>query len=313
MRLFDLFEGMEDDAEHFDALRKTGFFGSAGAGCIFLARSTGRILLCHRSEYVEQPGDWGNWGGAINKGEDPLAAVQREAHEETGNGGPFEFVPLYVFAKDAFRYFNFLCIVDEEFTPALDWESQGYKWCEFGQWPQPLHFGLVSLFNDADSVAKIKQAMGGLQEDAENEDTIWVLLQNGSHILAASHDRANVVAQQSRWELRHMHQGTRKIVDLDIHSMSVVEFQKVANEQGFALDEDMSVHHWARPGKEEIYRGVWNDEQGYAGFAKKPGIYLIRKGNNAAYGNQKGGFKSVADAEDYRRRHCPKFEVKINQ
>lgn len=158
MRIFDLFENHPDE-EHFDALQKTGFFGAAGAGCVFLARSTGRLLICHRSEYVEQPGTWGGWGGAINRGENPEEAVQREAYEETGHAGPFELAPLFVFAKGDFRYYNYLVTVDEEFTPHEDWESQGFQWVEFGQWPQPLHFGLVSLFNDARSVATIRKAI----------------------------------------------------------------------------------------------------------------------------------------------------------
>lgn len=158
MRIFDLFENHPDE-EHFDALHKTGFFGAAGAGCVFLARSTGRLLICHRSEYVEQPGTWGGWGGAINRGENPEEAVQREAYEETGHAGPFELTPLFVFAKGDFRYYNYLVTVDDEFTPHEDWESQGFQWVEFGQWPQPLHFGLVSLFNDARSVATIQKAI----------------------------------------------------------------------------------------------------------------------------------------------------------
>jgi len=162
MRLDEVFH--DPDAEHFDALRKTGFFGKAGAGCIFLARDTGRILISHRSEYVLEPGTWGVWGGAINSGEDPLQAVKREAREETGHGGPFDFIPLFVFKSDSFRYYNFLCIVDEEFDPHLDWETQGYEWCEWGDWPQPMHFGLKALLSDADSahkiMAQIREARG---------------------------------------------------------------------------------------------------------------------------------------------------------
>lgn len=167
MRILDLFEGFYDDnpdAEHHEALRRTGFFGAAGAGCVFLARSTGRLLICHRSESVEQPGTWGGWGGAINRGENPEEAVQREAYEETGHAGPFHLTPLFVFAKGDFRYYNYLVTVDEEFTPHEDWESQGYQWCEWGQWPAPLHFGLVSLFNDPASVATMQKAIAACNQ-----------------------------------------------------------------------------------------------------------------------------------------------------
>jgi 8-oxo-dGTP pyrophosphatase MutT (NUDIX family) len=147
----------ERDKPHFDALAKTGFFGRAGAGCLFMARDTGRFLLAHRSAHVEQPGTFGSWGGAIDEGENPVEAVKREAREEAGYEGEIHIEPMFVFAKDAFRYYNFLVIVDTEFKPVLDWETDGFKWCEFGVWPSPLHFGLLSLFKDAASVALMQK------------------------------------------------------------------------------------------------------------------------------------------------------------
>ena len=169
MFIRELFEG-EHDALHAKELEKTGFWGSAGAGCIFLARDTGRILLCHRSSQVEQPDTWGNWGGAIDPGENPYDAVKREATEETGHAGPFDIKQLYVFKSGNFHYYNFLTIVDTQFTPRLDWESQGYKWCEWGQWPSPLHFGLVSLFKDADSVRKITAEIEEIKKNSTEHD-----------------------------------------------------------------------------------------------------------------------------------------------
>ncbi len=158
--LINLIIEHEHDAIHKAELQKTGFWGAAGAGCIFVARSTGRILLCLRSKDVEEPGTWGNWGGAIDPGESPEEAVAREATEETGQPGPFETIPLYVFRKGSFSYFNYLVVVDDEFTPTppsdQNWETDGHQWCEFGKWPQPLHFGLQSLFRDTSSVQKIK-------------------------------------------------------------------------------------------------------------------------------------------------------------
>ncbi|CAM6054457.1 unnamed protein product [Sphagnum tenellum] len=87
----------KDDADHFDALEKTGFFGSAGAGCLFVARDTGRFLFSHRSQHVEQPGDWAGWGGAIDSGEDPVEAVKREVHEEAGYNGKMDLIPIHGF------------------------------------------------------------------------------------------------------------------------------------------------------------------------------------------------------------------------
>jgi 8-oxo-dGTP pyrophosphatase MutT (NUDIX family) len=154
-------EDASDEADHMRALGNTGFWGRAGAGCVVLAQDTGRILIAHRSAHVEQPHTWGGWGGAIDSGEDPAKAAVREVKEEAGYRGEIVGIqPLFVFEKNDFRYSNFLVVVPEEFTPVLNWESQGYQWVEFGKWPQPLHFGLQALFGDAASVRTIKSAMG---------------------------------------------------------------------------------------------------------------------------------------------------------
>lgn len=147
----------EDDAEHQEALEKTGFWGKQAAGCIFLAMDTKRLCLNHRSRDVEQPGTWGTWGGAIDSGENPMVACQREVREESGYTGPLKMIPLYVFSHPSgFKYYNFLAIVKTEFVPVLDWESQGYSWVNFGKWPKPMHPGLVSVLKDPASVATIK-------------------------------------------------------------------------------------------------------------------------------------------------------------
>ena len=147
----------ENDAEHQKALNDTGFWGSRGAGCIILAKDTKRILIAHRSASVEQPHTWGTWGGAIDKHETPEDAIHREVQEEAGYYGHLSVVPLMVFSSGSFRYYNFLAIVDKEFHPHLDWETQGYKWCKFGEWPHPLHFGLKGLFNHGPSLETIRK------------------------------------------------------------------------------------------------------------------------------------------------------------
>jgi len=160
MRLRDLFEATEEEnwRSHNQALQDTGFWGNAGAGALFMAKDTGRILFAHRSPHVEQPNTWGTWGGAIDQGESPVEAVRREAHEEAGvDASNEDIIALYVFKHESgFQYFNFLILVDHEFVPKLDWETQGYEWVEFGSWPQPLHFGADDLFADQKSFNTIK-------------------------------------------------------------------------------------------------------------------------------------------------------------
>lgn len=173
MKLSDLFENAEDNhAAHSKALQNTGFWGSKGAGCIFLAKDTGKLLISHRSEAVQEPNTFGTWGGAIDSKEDPVEALKREIHEETGFTGNVEVEPLYVFKKGDFAYYNYLVIVDHEFKPKLDWENQGYIWCTLDTLPSPLHFGLAGLLRDTHSLEIIKKtiAIYSSQNTAEESD-----------------------------------------------------------------------------------------------------------------------------------------------
>lgn len=175
-----------DDDEFYDARDKTGFFGSQAAGCILMAKTTGRILLVLRSAMVDQPFDWGNVGGAHKSSERPVDAAKREAYEETGYNGNIAMVPLMVFTNGDFRYSNFLAIVDDEFIPELGWEADDHKWCDFGDWPQPLHFGMQSLFNDAASSKAIKHYRDMFANDAVTEDVdLHRAIQTGNNIAAA--------------------------------------------------------------------------------------------------------------------------------
>lgn len=76
-------------------------------------------------------------------------------------------IPLYQFQKGSFRYSNFLAVVPHEFKVHCNWESQGYRWCAIGDWPEPLHFGLQALFADADSMDKIRRVAGEGHEHHE--------------------------------------------------------------------------------------------------------------------------------------------------
>lgn len=149
------------DKEHEKTLVETGFWGKYGAGCLILSSNTRRFLLPYRSSQVEQPNTWGTWGGAIDPNENPEKAVIREIREETGYRGTIEkLIPLVVYKKDAFRYHNFIAVVNHEFSPTLNWETQKYVWCKFGDWPTPLHFGLKFVLMDPGSLTKLRQAAG---------------------------------------------------------------------------------------------------------------------------------------------------------
>lgn len=133
---------LENNEDHAQALQTTGFWGKQGAGSIVLAKKTGRILLPHRSRSVQEPNTWGVWGGAIDSNEDPKEAAKRELQEEAEYHGSINMIPLSIFQKNSFKYYNFLAIVEEEFIPTLNWETQGYIWTTLDGLPSPLHFGL---------------------------------------------------------------------------------------------------------------------------------------------------------------------------
>lgn len=136
------------------------FWGSAGAGCILLAKNTGRLCLSHRSSVVNEPNTWGMWGGRIDEDDiSPKDALLRELLEESGYNGSISLIPLYVFRNKhrSFTYYNFLGIIEKEFSPNLNWENQGYKWFKYGDWPKPLHPGVKALLSDSTSITTIEK------------------------------------------------------------------------------------------------------------------------------------------------------------
>jgi hypothetical protein len=50
-------------------------------------------------------------------------------------------------ADQAFEYHTWVCVVDTEFTPRLNYEHLGYAWIDAGTWPKPMHPGLWNTMN----------------------------------------------------------------------------------------------------------------------------------------------------------------------
>lgn len=150
------------------------YWGSQAAGCIIIAKDTGRILLGHRSDRCEyEPSVWGTWGGKIDNDEDPKAAVKREVQEETGYDGVTKVSPLYVYTDGDFRYNNYALIVPFEFTPQLNWEHDTSKWIEFGDWPEPMHFGLEALLQHAgQKIKRVVELLKKKKDDFLNEGVV---------------------------------------------------------------------------------------------------------------------------------------------
>lgn len=162
-----------DQRKYFENDTSREYWGDEAAGCIIIAKDTGRVLLPKRSSQVQEPYTWGTWGGKIDAGENPKHAVAREVEEETGYDGVTKVTHLYTYQDGDFHYYNFAVIVPFEFTPQLNWETETSTWVEFGDWPEPMHFGLEELLSVAGTkiksiinVIKKKRQKFGLKEDS---------------------------------------------------------------------------------------------------------------------------------------------------
>lgn len=121
-------------------------------GAVFLAKSTGRMMLNLRSDTVTYSNNWGFVGGKIEHNESPIEALHREMKEELGSSIPAidDIIPFDVFCtkNGKFKYYSFIVVVKDEFIPVLNDESAGYAWVKIGNWPKPLHPGAKStLYN----------------------------------------------------------------------------------------------------------------------------------------------------------------------
>ncbi len=160
---FKIFESVQDeigfgmDADFAnDAGEK--FWGNLGAGVLPICKKTGRILVAYRSRYVNEPHTWGIFGGKLDEeyGEEDLQEVaKREFVEESGFNGNVQLIPAYIYKAKGFEYHNFIGVVDDEFKPELDWETEKIQWVNFDEFVKlyPKHFGLKTLVgNDLNKI-----------------------------------------------------------------------------------------------------------------------------------------------------------------
>lgn len=144
---------LEGEYDLFDNDSGEKFWGNVGAGILPIAKDTGRILLPYRSKYVNEPHTWGVWGGKIESGENPKSAALREFKEETKYNGNIKLIDAYIFKAKGFSYYNFLGIIEHEFVPNLDWETETFKWVELSEINDlDLHFGLAGLLKNSKSL-----------------------------------------------------------------------------------------------------------------------------------------------------------------
>lgn len=160
---FKIFESVQDEigfgiGATFANDSDEKFWGNLAAGVLPICKKTGRILVAYRSKYVNEPHTWGVFGGKLDEddGEEDLQEVaKREFIEETDFSGDIRLIPAYIYKAKGFEYHNFIGIIDEEFEPKLDWETEKTKWMNFEEFEKlyPKHFGLKALIeHDIDKI-----------------------------------------------------------------------------------------------------------------------------------------------------------------
>jgi len=127
------------------------------AGALFFARDTGRFLFLHRTQ-SKHSRVWGLAGGTAESGETAWQACEREIAEEIGFQTIEKIIPLERFtSRDGkFEYHTYVCVVNEEFRPLLNYEHDGYAWVNYGAWTHPLHYGVKKTVNKKVNQSKIK-------------------------------------------------------------------------------------------------------------------------------------------------------------
>jgi 8-oxo-dGTP pyrophosphatase MutT (NUDIX family) len=138
------------------------YWGNKAAGCLFYSKNTGRVLVAHRSDDVFEPNTWGTWGGKTDGDEEVIEALDREVREETEYYGEYEAIPVYVYKDKNFEYHNYLTIIEDEFIPSLNWETQDFGWFDINKMPSKLHFGLKLALPYFKEVIRAKFEKGGI-------------------------------------------------------------------------------------------------------------------------------------------------------
>jgi 8-oxo-dGTP pyrophosphatase MutT (NUDIX family) len=129
------------------------------SGGIFLAKDTRRFLFLLRTQ-GKTAGTWGLVGGKKEPTDNTAYdALTREILEEVGKTPTIKkIIPLELFVSNDqhFQYNTYVLLVDREFTPTLNEEHSGYAWCDYENYPKPLHQGVKNSFTNKIIRAKLE-------------------------------------------------------------------------------------------------------------------------------------------------------------
>lgn len=129
-----------------------------GVGAIIVSEETGKVMTVLRSPKESHPNTWTFAGGKVERDESFIDALQRELKEELNLTKIKKITPLHKYqsrSKD-FVYETYIVLVDEEFTPELNWENTGYAWTDIDNLPSPLHPKTRQMISSSRLIEKFK-------------------------------------------------------------------------------------------------------------------------------------------------------------
>lgn len=129
----------------------------SAAGCLIMARRTGRFLFSLRPEEDEDSagGNWSLWGGKAEFGETPKETAIREVFEETGYRHGDDIFHIHNMSTHTFSFDTYLMVVEDEFDPSSTPESDDFAWYAMDALPENLHWGIEEILSDKMSVNRL--------------------------------------------------------------------------------------------------------------------------------------------------------------
>lgn len=113
-----------------------------GAWAVIYCAQTGKFLLGKRSSKVNKGGAWNLFGGRVDSGERPKAALVRELGEEAGLSlksrelSKLDTVTLRQRSGRVMRDMHyFVVLANREFAPRLNREHSAFRWFKPKQLP----------------------------------------------------------------------------------------------------------------------------------------------------------------------------------
>ncbi len=127
---------------------------SIAAGIIPIHPPSGRIMMIRRGMDQPHPNTWSFFGGKFEEEDgNPKETAKREFIEESGIDNIKYYIsskPIYVNNNPQSRFYNYIGVFSEQFTPDLEKEdeAQDYGWFSLDELPHNMHYGAIELFKE---------------------------------------------------------------------------------------------------------------------------------------------------------------------